>query len=135
VRYELDTNVNNNSWYANRNPLVQPFYRGDRERDLNNFAPRIGFNWSTNEGRTSVHGGYGIHYDRITLEIMSLERGLDGRALAIQVRAGNALTDPTWRADFYRPRYGSIPSGRTDLQQPLYGIYPPWRRCFGNQYH
>jgi len=38
-----------------------------------------------------VHGGYGIYYDRITLEIQSLERGLDGRALPIEVRAGNVF--------------------------------------------
>jgi hypothetical protein len=36
-----------------------------------------------------VHGGYGIYYDRITLEISSLERGLDGRSLPIVVRSGN----------------------------------------------
>lgn len=89
LRYELDTNVNNNDWYSNRNPIVQSFYRGERQRDTNNFAPRVGFNWAANDGKTSVHGGYGIYYDRITLEIASLERGLDGRALAIEVRAGN----------------------------------------------
>src|SRR5205085_11207934 len=32
LRYELDTNVNNNDWYGNRNPLVQSFYRGNRKR-------------------------------------------------------------------------------------------------------
>ncbi|NDD65127.1 MAG: TonB-dependent receptor, partial [Acidobacteria bacterium] len=82
LRYELDTNLNNISGYGDRNPLIQPFLRGERRRDLNNFAPRLGFNWATADGRTSIHGGYGIYYDRITLQIMSLERGLDGRALA-----------------------------------------------------
>jgi hypothetical protein len=38
-----------------------------------------------------VHGGYGIYYDRITLQMQSLERGLDGRALPIEVRAGNVF--------------------------------------------
>jgi len=123
LRYELDTNVNNNDWYANRNPIVQSFYRGARVRDTNNFAPRVGFNWATNDGKTSVHGGYGIYYDRITLEIASLERGLDGRALAIEVRAGNALTDPTTGAPiFIDPATGRFRSFAPTLSNPFTGF-------------
>jgi hypothetical protein len=125
LRYELDTNVNNNSWYENRNPLVQSFYRGDRKRDTNNFAPRFGFNWASNEGRTSIHGGYGIYYDRITLEIMSLERGLDGRALAIEVRAGNALSDPTGAPIFIDPATGRFRPGAPVLSNPFTGFILP----------
>ena len=68
---------------------MAPFVTGPRSRDTDNWAPRIGFNWSTPDARTSVRGGYGIFYDRVTLQIQSLERGLDGRALPIEVRAGN----------------------------------------------
>jgi len=91
LRWEIDSNVKNISGYGDINPIVQPFLQGDRHADKNNFSPRIGFNWSTSDSHTSVHGGYGIYYDRITLEIMSLERGLDGRTLPIEVRAGNLL--------------------------------------------
>jgi hypothetical protein len=125
LRYELDTNVNNNSWYGNRNPIVQSFYRGERKRDLNNFAPRVGFNWATNDGKTSIHGGYGIYYDRITLEIISLERGLDGRALAIEVRAGNALTDPTGAPIFINPATGRFRPGAPTLSNPFTGFILP----------
>ena len=125
LRYELDTNVNNNDWYASRNPIVQSFYRGERQRDTNNFAPRIGFNWATNDGRTSVHGGYGIYYDRITLEIASLERGLDGRALAIEVRAGNALSDPTGAPIFIDPATGRFRPGAPTLSDPFTGFILP----------
>jgi outer membrane receptor protein involved in Fe transport len=126
LRYEIDTNVNNNSWYANRNPIVQSFYRGDRKRDLNNFAPRVGFNWATNDGKTSIHGGYGIYYDRITLEIISLERGLDGRALAIEVRAGNALTDRATSAPiFIDPATGRFRPGAPTLSSPFTGFILP----------
>jgi len=125
LRYELDTNVNNNSWYENRNPIVQSFYRGDRKRDLNNFAPRVGFNWATGDGKTSVHGGYGIYYDRITLEIASLERGLDGRALAIEVRAGNALTDPTGAPIFIDPATGRFRPFAPTLGNPFTGFILP----------
>ena len=125
LRYELDTNVNNLDWYGNRNPLVQSFYRGDRRRDTNNFAPRFGFNWATKDGRTSVHGGYGIYYDRITLQIQSLERGLDGRALAIEVRAGNALSDPTGAPIFIDPATGRFRPGAPTLANPFTGFILP----------
>ncbi len=91
VRYEVDTDVKNVSGYDQVNPIVKPFYVGDRKRDGNNFGPRIGFNWASKDARTSIHGGYGIYYDRVTLEIVSLERGLDGRSLVVEVRAGNVF--------------------------------------------
>ena len=43
---------------------------GNRVKDANNFGSRIGFNWANPQGNISVHGGYGIYYDRITLEVM-----------------------------------------------------------------
>ncbi len=93
LRWEMDTNLNNLSWYGQRNPIVQSFYQGTRHRDYNNWSPRVGFNFAVNPN-LSIHGGYGIYYDRITLEIMSLEKGFDGRALALNVTAGNVTTDP-----------------------------------------
>jgi hypothetical protein len=93
LRWEMDSNLNNLAWYGQRNPIVQSFYQGTRHRDYNNWGPRVGFNFAFNPN-LSVHGGYGIYYDRITLEIMSLEQGLDGRALALNVTAGNVTTDP-----------------------------------------
>src|SRR5262249_18493672 len=77
LRYELDTDVKNINRVDQLNPIILPFLHGTRTRDKNNFGPRLGFNYSTRDGRTSIHGGYGIYYDRITLEIESLERGLD----------------------------------------------------------
>lgn len=92
LRWEMDTNLNNLGWYSRRNPIVESFYQGTRHRDFNDWAPRVGFNYAVNPN-LSIHGGYGIYYDRITLEIMSLEQGLDGRALALNVTAGNVITD------------------------------------------
>jgi outer membrane receptor protein involved in Fe transport len=113
VRYELDTDVKNISRIGELNPLVQPFLAGTRRRDTNNFGPRLGFNWAPGDGRTSVHGGYGIYYDRITLEIQSLERGLDGRALPIEVRAGNVffLDQATGRFPPVAPSFANPFSG------------------------
>jgi hypothetical protein len=101
LRYELDTNVKNISGYGDINPLVRPFLEGDRGRDANNFGPRVGLVWTDAGGGLQLHGGYGIYYDRVTLEIMSLERGLDGRALPIEVRAGNVF--------FLDPATGAVP--------------------------
>jgi len=116
LRYEIDTDVKNISRYDEINPIVLPFLHGSRTRDANNWAPRVGFNWAPRAG-TSVHGGYGIYYDRVTLEIESLERGLDGRALPIEVRAGNVF--------FLDPSTGQFPPFAPSLGNPFTGFILP----------
>lgn len=125
LRYELDTDVKNVSRYSEINPILRPFLRGDRKRDRNNFGPRFGFNWATRDSRFSLHGGYGIYYDRVVLQIQSLERGLDGRALAIEVRAGNALSDPTGAPIFIDPATGRFRPGAPTLANPFTGFVLP----------
>ena len=117
VRYELDTDVNNVSRVDELNPIVAPFVTLPRRRDTNNWAPRIGFNWSSADARTSVRGGYGMYYDRVTLQIQSLERGLDGRALPIEVRAGNAF--------FVDPASGRVPPFAPTISNPFTGFILP----------
>jgi hypothetical protein len=96
LRYEIDTDLNNVGRYNEINPILTPFLQGTRHKDGDNWGPRLGFNWATKNGNFSVHGGYGIYYDRITLEIRSLEEGLDGRSLPIEVRLGSVnFLDPT----------------------------------------
>ncbi|HEY1264277.1 MAG TPA: TonB-dependent receptor, partial [Terriglobales bacterium] len=124
TRYELDTDVNNVSGYKDRNPIVDSFYHGNRHKDTNNWGPRIGFNWAPKD-TVSVHGGYGIYYDRITLEIESLERGLDGRALPVEVRAGNAITDPMGNPVFIDPMTGFFVPGAPTLSNPFTGFIFP----------
>ena len=114
LRWEMDTNVKNISGYPDTNPLVSDFYVGDRTRDKNNFGPRIGFNWTNPSGSVSAHGGWGIYYDRITLEIASLEKGLDGRALPVEVRAGNVF--------FLDPATGQFPPFAPSLGNPFTGF-------------
>jgi outer membrane receptor protein involved in Fe transport len=117
LRYELDTDVKNVSRVDELNPLILPFLKGTRSRDNNNFAPRVGFNYSFDNGRTSIHGGYGIYYDRVTLEIQSLERGLDGRSLPIEVRAGNVF--------FLDPMTGQFPPFAPTISNPFTGFLLP----------
>jgi hypothetical protein len=117
LRYQLDTEEKNVSRVDELNPIILPFLSGTRGRDKNNFAPRIGLNWATPGGRFSTHAGYGIFYDRITLEIQSLERGLDGRALAVEVRAGNV--------QFLDPMTGFFVPGAPTLANPFTGFVFP----------
>jgi hypothetical protein len=117
LRWEMDTNVKNISGYDQRNPIVEPFYQGERKRDLDNFGPRLGFAWTNRASTLQVHGGWGLYYDRVTLEIMSLERGLDGRALPIEVRAGNVF--------FLDPETGTVPPFAPTLADPFTGFILP----------
>jgi len=123
LRYELDTDVKNVSRTDELNPLILPFLKGERHRDKNNFAPRIGFNYSNADGNMSIHGGYGIYYDRVTLEIQTLERGLDGRALPVEVRAGNLFFIPP--PFLFDPVNGVFPPGAPTLANPFIGFVLP----------
>lgn len=117
MRYEVDSDVKNIRRYDEINPIVRPFLQGERRRDTNNVGPRIGFNWAPGTGRTSVHGGYGLYYDRVTLQIQSLERGLDGRALPIEVRAGNLF--------FLDSTNGRFPAFAPSTVNPFTGFILP----------
>lgn len=123
LRYELDTDVKNVSRVDELNPLILPFLKGERKRDKNNFAPRVGFNFSTEDGRTSIHGGYGIYYDRVTLQIQTLERGLDGRALPVEVKAGNVFFIPP--EFLFDPVNGVFPPPAPTLANPFTGFVLP----------
>jgi hypothetical protein len=117
LRYEVDTNVKNISGYGEINPIVQPFLQGDRKRDYDNFGPRVGFEWLSKGGGFQLHGGYGLYYDRVTLELVSLERGLDGRSLPIEVRAGNVF--------FLDPNTGTVPPFAPTFDDPFTGFILP----------
>jgi hypothetical protein len=119
LRYELDTDVKDVGHYNEINPLAKPFLVGSRHPDYHNFGPRIGFNWANRGADFSVHGGYGIYYDRITLEIESLERGEDGRALAIDVHAGNVFPG------YMDPTGHFIPGVTPTLANPFTGFILP----------
>lgn len=121
LRWEMDTNLNNLSWYPQRNPIVQSFYQGTRHHEYDNFGPRVGFNYAF-DPKLSLHGGYGIYYDRITLEIMSLEKGFDGRALALNVTAGNAATDQNGNPIYLNPNGTFVPGAPELVSSPFSGF-------------
>ena len=101
-----------NSCSSNENAVWSPAVRSSTTDGRTKALKR-----STANGRTSVHGGYGIYYDRIVLEIISLERGLDGRALPIEVRAGNVF--------FVDPQTGTFPPFAPTTSNPFTGFVLP----------
>jgi hypothetical protein len=117
LRYEVDSEVNNQSRVDQLNPIILPFVADERQRDLNNFGPRVGFAWTATDRGLVVRGGYGLYYDRIVLQIQSLERGLDGRALPIEVRAGNVF--------FLDPASGQFPRFAPSTATPFSGFVLP----------
>jgi len=62
VRYDIEITPITNAF----NPLFTP---GAHATDKNNIAPRLGFAWNPGGGGKSlVRGGFGIFYDKITLQ-------------------------------------------------------------------
>ena len=48
--------------------------RGLYNRDLNNFAPRVGFAWDVfGDGRTAIRGAYGLFYDTFNTDTIAQE--------------------------------------------------------------
>ena len=63
VRYDLEVTPIHNP--------DNPLFKGDEKYavDKNNVAPRLGFTWNPKgNGRTVIRGGYGLFYDKITLQ-------------------------------------------------------------------
>ena len=103
--------------------------RATATRDLEQLRPAPRLRLGDRRRRAcSVHGGYGIYYDRVTLEIMSLERGLDGRALPIEVRAGNVF--------FLDPEHGPRAAVRADVRRTRSPASScPGAGAVGHQHH
>lgn len=54
--------------------------------DRNNFAPRLGFVWDpAGNGRTAVHGGIGVYYDQVILNVQGNARFTPPKVIGIQI--------------------------------------------------
>ncbi|MEW6734841.1 MAG: TonB-dependent receptor [Acidobacteriota bacterium] len=116
LRYDLNTNSTGKDLFDKLNPIVLPFLApGGRQMDRDNFGPRIGFNWDIfSNGRTSVHGAYGIYYAHPVLLPLDFEQRFDGRNSLIVDRDGSELDDD-----------GNFVRGTATLQNPFVGdIFP-----------
>ena len=128
LRYEIDTEREEHQRLRRHQPDRAAVPAGRPHADKNNFgaAHRLQL-VDIRAADYSVHGGYGIYYDRVTLEIMSLERGLDGRALPIEVRAGNVF--------FLDPTRAPLPPFAPTSQQSVHRLHPARRRRLRHQHH
>lgn len=54
--------------------------------DKNNLAPRFGFIWDLNgDGKTAIHGGAGIYYDQIILNVQGNARFTPPKIIGVQI--------------------------------------------------
>lgn len=118
LRWDADINLLNNKnkvrWADStdlKGVIPDDFLnKGDRENDLDNFAPRISFNYDAlGTGRLILRGGYGIFFDRVANYIAYFEQlysnwGIytfvnptttDPQALRQQILSGQGTTRPT----------------------------------------
>lgn len=118
LRWDADINILNNKSYvrwADSSEIaskISPDYlnKGDRQNDLDNFAPRFSFNWDVfGNGTTMLRGGYGIFFDRVPNFIGYFEQlyskwgiytfinpgTLDANELRQRILSGEGTTKPT----------------------------------------
>ena len=126
LRYEIDTEVNNQSRVDELNPLVQPFVTGERKRDLNNFAPASALPGTAADPACR---------SRRLRHLLRPHRPADpvARARARRPRAAHRGS----RRQRLLPRSGDRPASavRADALQSVHRLHPARRRRVGHQHH
>jgi outer membrane receptor protein involved in Fe transport len=93
---------------------------GRIHEDTNNYAPRLGFAWTPGDGRSVLHGGYGIFYGRTPAIMIGTAHSQNG----IQVLSINfpAALFPTWPN-----RYDTLPASLASLPQNIFVFAPDFQ--------
>ncbi len=103
--------------------------RSLRQKDLNNFQPRIGFAWRPFGGtRTVVRGGYGVFNDDFTADLFS---PLYGGPFALTESFVNSISNSTPALTLQRPFLGAGSSGNVDVT----GIAMDVRNAYAQQWN
>lgn len=110
--------------------------------DLNNLAPRVGFNWAPfGSHRQQVRGGYGIFYERIPYAIYSDTAGNrpDGGAISVtfDTATGSAFPAPAFPTYYSASKYaGTVPSQLPPRNVQVFdpNLKSPWNQQFSIGY-
>ncbi len=89
LRWDVSTNENNPNFVSTIAPA------GSRERDLNNWGPRVGFALDpTGSGKTVIRGGYGIFYALPVATDPAVESAFDGSRIGFGLFGPLDIVDP-----------------------------------------
>jgi len=80
--------------------------------DLNNIAPRIGFNWTPRGSQKhQVRGGYGLFYERIPFAVYSdtIFNNPTGGAINVTFAPGTSFSPPSFPAQLPRDAFANVP--------------------------
>ena len=103
--------------------LSARFITANGNADRNNFAPRVGFNYSVCSTTAELSRRLWHLLRPDVLELITLERGLDGRALPVAVRAGNALPGAERACRYFSIKTGILFRARRHLQIRLRDLF------------
>ena len=128
LRYEIDTEVNNQSRVDELNPIVLPFVTGERQRDLNNLSPRVGFAWNADD-----RGDCSCAAATASTTTASSCRSSRSSAGSTAARCRSRSAPATSSSSI--PTTGRLPPFAPTLVESVHRIHPARCRRIGHQHH